>query len=48
VLVADAVEEARYGRSGVTRVRLTRERDRELVALFTGRSRTLGRPIDPA
>lgn len=44
VLVADAVEEARYGRSGVTRVRITRD-DGTLVALFTGRSRSLGRPI---
>lgn len=45
VLVADAVEEARYGRSGLTRVRLTREPDGGLVALFTGRSRSLGRPL---
>jgi acyl-CoA thioesterase len=45
VLVADAVEEARYGRSGVTRVRVTREGDDALIALFTGRSRSLGRPI---
>lgn len=45
VLVADAVEQARYGRSGVTYVRVTREADGALVALFTGRSRSLGRPI---
>jgi acyl-CoA thioesterase len=43
VLLADAVEEVRYGRSGVTRVTVRRERDGELVALFTGRSRSLGR-----
>ena len=45
VLVADAVEEVRYGRSGITRVRVTREPDGVLVALFTGRSRSLGRPL---
>lgn len=45
VLVADAVEEVRYGRSGVTKVRLTREADGALIALFTGRSRSLGRPL---
>jgi len=45
VLVADAEEEIRYGRSGVTRVRVTRESDGVLVAVFTGRSRSLGRPI---
>ena len=45
VLVADAVQEVQFGRSGVTRVRITREADGALVALFQGRSRSLGRPI---
>jgi acyl-CoA thioesterase len=45
VLVAEAVEEVRFGRNGVTRVRVTRESDGALVALFTGRSRSLGRPL---
>jgi len=45
VLVAEAEEEVRYGRSGVTRVRVIREADGALVAVFTGRSRSLGRPI---
>lgn len=45
VLVAEAAEEATFGRSGITRVRVTRERDDALVALFQGRSRSLGRPI---
>lgn len=45
VLVAEAVEQARYGRSGVTHVRVTREADGAMIALFTGRSRSLGRPI---
>jgi acyl-CoA thioesterase len=44
VLVAEAVEQARYGRSGVTDVTVTRQ-DGGLVALFRGRSRSLGRPI---
>jgi acyl-CoA thioesterase len=39
VLVAEAVEEAGYGRNGVTRVRMVREGDGTLVALFQGRSR---------
>jgi acyl-CoA thioesterase len=47
VLQADAVEQATYGRSGVTDVRVTRQ-DGELVALFRGRSRSLGRPIPDA
>lgn len=47
VLVADALQETVFGRSGVTRVRLTRESDGALVALFQGRSRSLGRPIEP-
>jgi acyl-CoA thioesterase len=45
VLVAEAVEEVRYGRNGVTRVSVTRQGDGALVALFTGRSRSLGRPL---
>lgn len=45
VLVAAAVEEVTYGRNGVTRVRVTREQDGALVAVFTGRSRSLGRPV---
>lgn len=45
VLVADAVEEVRYGRSGVTRVSVARQGDGALIALFTGRSRSLGRPL---
>ena len=44
VLQADALEQAVYGRSGITDVRVTRQ-DGELVALFRGRSRSLGRPI---
>ena len=39
VLVAEAVQEAAHGRSGVTRVRVVREQDGALVALFQGRSR---------
>jgi acyl-CoA thioesterase len=45
VVVADAVEEVRYGRNGVTRVRIEREGDGALIALFTGRSRALGRRL---
>jgi acyl-CoA thioesterase len=45
VLVADAVETDTFGRSGVTDVRVTRESDGALIALFRGRSRSLGRPI---
>jgi acyl-CoA thioesterase len=43
VLVADAVEQVRYGRSGVTDVRVVREGPDggSLVALFQGRSRAL-------
>ena len=44
VLVADAVEQAAYGRSGITDVRVTNQ-EGDLVALFRGRSRSLGRPI---
>lgn len=46
VVVAEAVEEVRYGRNGVTRVRVVREGDGALIALFTGRSRALGRRIE--
>lgn len=42
VLIAEAEQETRYGRSGVTRVRITREDDGTLVALFQGRSRSVG------
>ncbi len=45
VLVADAVETDVFGRSGSTDVRVTRESDGELIAIFRGRSRSLGRPI---
>jgi acyl-CoA thioesterase len=44
VLLAEAVEQATFGRSGVTDVRVTNQ-DGELVALFRGRSRSLGRPL---
>ena len=43
VLVADGEQEVVYGRSGVTRVRITRQSDGALVALFQGRSRQLPR-----
>lgn len=43
VLLADGEQETVYGRSGVTRVRITRERDGALVALFQGRSRAVTR-----
>lgn len=46
VLVAEALQETTFGRNGVTRVRVTREDDGSLVALFQGRSRSLGRPIE--
>jgi acyl-CoA thioesterase len=45
VLLADARETDTFGRSGSTDVRVTREADGALVALFRGRSRSLGRPI---
>ncbi len=48
VLVADAVETDTFGRSGSTDVRVTREADGALVALFRGRSRSLGRAIPGA
>ena len=41
VLVAEAVQETRFGRGGVTRVRVSRADDRALVALFQGRSLAL-------
>jgi acyl-CoA thioesterase len=44
VLLAEAVEQATFGRSGVTDVRVTNQ-DGDLVAMFRGRSRSLGRPI---
>jgi acyl-CoA thioesterase len=47
VLVAEAVEHTRFGRSGLTDVTVTREADGSVVALFRGRSRSLGRPIEP-
>jgi acyl-CoA thioesterase len=47
VLLAEAVERRRYGRSGLTDVTVTREDDGSVVALFRGRSRSLGRPIVP-
>ena len=43
LLVADASEHTRYGRNGVTDVRVTRESDGALVALFRGRSVELTR-----
>ena len=42
VLVATAEQETVYGRNGVTRVRVVREQDDALVALFQGRSRRIG------
>ncbi|GMA87166.1 phenylacetic acid degradation protein PaaD [Angustibacter aerolatus] len=46
VLVAEAVETDVFGRSGLTDVRVTREADGGVVAVFRGRSRSLGRPIE--
>lgn len=40
-LVAEAVERARYGRSGIYDVTVTRAEDSLVVAEFRGRSRTL-------
>jgi acyl-CoA thioesterase len=45
VLVAEAVETDTFGRSGVTDVRVTRESDGVVIAVFRGRSRSLGRRI---
>lgn len=47
VLLAEAVEHTRYGRSGLTDVTVTRESDGAVIAHFRGRSRSLGRPIEP-
>lgn len=44
VLVATATERARFGRSGIYDVTVTRA-DGALVAEFRGRSRALGRPL---
>ena len=41
VLLAQGDQETRFGRNGVTRVRVTRESDGALVALFQGRSRSI-------
>jgi acyl-CoA thioesterase len=43
VLVAEAVERAVFGRSGLTDVTVRAEESGELVAEFRGRSRTIGR-----
>ena len=47
VLLADALEHTRYGRNGITDVRVTREADGALLALFRGRSLELARPPSP-
>jgi acyl-CoA thioesterase len=44
VLIADATERIRRGRSGVTDVTVRREGDGEVVALFRGRSVELRQP----
>ena len=46
VLVAEAREQVVVGRSGVTDVRVTTADGGTVVALFRGRSRSLGRPIE--
>jgi acyl-CoA thioesterase len=43
-LRADAVEQTRYGRNGVTDVAVTRQEDGALLALFRGRSVEVSRP----
>jgi acyl-CoA thioesterase len=48
VLVADAVEHTRYGRNGITDVRVTREADGAQLALFRGRSVELSRAPSPS
>lgn len=49
VLLAQGDQETRFGRNGVTRVRVTRESDGALVALFQGRSRSIAsRPTPPS
>lgn len=45
VLLAEATETELFGRSGITDVRVTRESDGAAVAVFHGRSRSLGRPL---
>ncbi len=47
LLVAEASEHTRYGRNGITDVRVTRESDGALVALFRGRSVELTRRPGP-
>ena len=47
VLVADADERVRSGRTGVTDVTVRREADGEVVALFRGRSVQLRQPPSP-
>jgi len=46
VLVAEADEQVVFGRSGVTDVRVTTADGDTVVALFRGRSRSLGRPSE--
>jgi len=46
VLVATAVERARFGRSGIYDVTVHRT-DGTVIAEFRGRSRSLGRPLVP-
>ena len=46
VLVAEAREQVVFGRSGLTDVRVTTADGDAVVALFRGRSRTLGHPIE--
>lgn len=41
VLLAEGVEQVRYGRNGITDVTVTRESDGALIAHFRGRSRAL-------
>jgi acyl-CoA thioesterase len=47
VLLADAEERTLVGRSGLTDVTVTREDDGSVIAMFRGRSRSLGRPVEP-
>lgn len=48
VLRAVAVERARFGRSGLCDVTVTRQSDGALIAEFRGRSRELGAPLLPS
>ena len=48
VLLAQGDQETRFGRNGVTRVRVTRESDGALVALFQGRSRSIASRPPPS